>query len=108
MIPQTNGQVFSGRTSLQHDRSSQTGALPGSTTVDLGGRFHRERIDVRSSQVSMIALGLSGRWNREHRHETVWNRLQHLDLSPPYTHELALEDASEAYELLETSSNEAV
>ncbi|TYL37028.1 oxidoreductase [Natronococcus pandeyae] len=79
-----------------------------SATVDLGGRFHRDRIDIRSSQVSTIAPRLSGRWSRERRHETVWNRLQRLDLSSLYTHEFPLEDAGEAYDLLETSPGEAV
>ncbi|WP_394742612.1 zinc-dependent alcohol dehydrogenase [Natronococcus roseus] len=70
-------------------------------TVDLGGRFHRNRIDVRSSQVSTIAPDLSGRWDRDRRHETTWDRLRELELPGLITHEFPLEDADEAYERLE-------
>ncbi|MDG5759456.1 zinc-binding alcohol dehydrogenase [Natronococcus sp. A-GB1] len=70
-------------------------------TVDLGGRFHRNRIDVRSSQVSTLAPALSGRWDRDRRHETTWDRLRELELSGLISHEFPLEDAGEAYERLE-------
>ena len=75
------------------------GTKPAS--VDLGGRFHRNRIDVRSSQVSTIAPPLSGRWDRQRRHETTWNRLRDLELSPLCSHEFPLEAAGQAYERLE-------
>ncbi|AGB37446.1 zinc-dependent alcohol dehydrogenase [Natronococcus occultus] len=71
------------------------------TTVDLGGRFHRNRIDVRSSQVSTIAPDLSGRWDRRRRHETTWDRLRELELVRLISHEFPLEDATKAYERLE-------
>ncbi|MDJ1430907.1 zinc-binding alcohol dehydrogenase [Halostagnicola sp. A-GB9-2] len=77
-------------------------------TLDLGGRFHRDRIDVRSSQVSTIPPRHEGRWSRERRHAVAWNWLEKLDLDGLFTHRLSLERAGEAYRLLETSPDEAV
>lgn len=79
-----------------------------SATLDLGGRFHRDRIEVQSSQVSTIDPRLSGRWSRDRRHDLVWNWLERLDSSSLVTHELPLEDAPAAYELLEERPGEAI
>lgn len=77
-------------------------------TLDLGGRFHRDRIDVRSSQVSTIPPRHDGRWSRERRRTVAWNWLEELDLGGLFTHRLALERADEAYRLLEERPDEAV
>lgn len=79
-----------------------------SATLDLGGRFHRDRIEIRSSQVSTIDPRLSGRWSRERRHDLTWEWLQRLEVAPLLTHEVPLEDAGEAYELLEERPDEAI
>ncbi|EMA45728.1 zinc-dependent alcohol dehydrogenase [Halobiforma nitratireducens] len=78
------------------------------TTLELGGRFHRDRIDVHSSQVSTIDPQLSGRWSRGRRHDLTWEWLRRLDLSAVFTHEFPLEDAGEAYELLTERPEEAI
>ncbi len=78
------------------------------TTLELGGRFHRDRIEVRSTQVSTIDPRLSGRWSRERRHELTWDWLERLDVSSLLTHEIPLADAADAYELLEERPDEAV
>ncbi|AFZ71497.1 zinc-dependent alcohol dehydrogenase [Natronobacterium gregoryi] len=75
------------------------GTRPAS--VELGGRFHRDRLEVRSSQVSTIDPRLSGRWSRERRHELTWEWLQRLEVTSLLTHERPLSEAPEAYELLE-------
>ncbi|SDK25836.1 zinc-dependent alcohol dehydrogenase [Natronorubrum texcoconense] len=77
-------------------------------TLDLGGRFHRDRIEIRSTQVSTLDPRLSGRWSRERRHDLTWEWLERLEVSPLLTHELPLEDAGEAYELLEERPDEAI
>ena len=77
-------------------------------TLDLGGRFHRDRIEIRSSQVSTIDPRLSGRWSRKRRHELTWEWLQRLDVSQLVTHEFPLEAAAEAYDLLDTAPEETV
>jgi len=47
--------------------------------VDLGGRFHRDRITVRSSQVSTIDPTLRGRWTSERRLDVALDHLQECD-----------------------------
>ncbi|MDQ2049114.1 zinc-binding alcohol dehydrogenase [Natronolimnohabitans sp. A-GB9] len=77
-------------------------------TLDLGGRFHRDRIEVRSSQVSTIDPRLSGRWSRKRRHELTWDWLERLEVASLVTHEIPLEDAGNAYEMLENRPGEAI
>ena len=79
-----------------------------SAPLELGGRFHRDRIDVHSSQVSTIAPRLEGRWSRERRHELTWEWLSRLDLEGLFTHEFPLERAEEAYRSLEERPDEAI
>ncbi|WP_440769253.1 zinc-binding dehydrogenase [Natronorubrum sp. DTA28] len=77
-------------------------------TLDLGGRFHRDRIEIRSSQVSTLDPRLSGRWSRERRHDLTWEWLKRLEVSELLTHDVPLENAEEAYELLEERPGEAI
>ncbi|SDQ92481.1 zinc-dependent alcohol dehydrogenase [Natronobacterium texcoconense] len=77
-------------------------------TVELGGRFHRDRLEIRSSQVSTIDPRLSGRWSRERRHDLTWKWLQRLDVASLLTHEFPLTEADDAYELLEDRPSEAI
>ena len=77
-------------------------------TLQFGGRFHRHRLDIESSQVSTIAPRHEGRWSRERRHDVAWEWLQKLPVDSLLTHELPFERAPEAYELLETDPDEAV
>lgn len=77
-------------------------------TVDLGGRFHRSRIDLRSSQVSTIPPRHGGRWSRRRRHEVAWDRLERLDADRLLTHEFPLEEAADAYRLLEEGGEGAL
>ena len=68
--------------------------------LSLGGRFHRHRIDVESSQVSTIAPRHRGRWSRERRREVAWDRLEALPVDDLLTHRVPFEEAERAYELL--------
>jgi threonine dehydrogenase-like Zn-dependent dehydrogenase len=68
--------------------------------LDLGGRFHRSRIDVQSSQVSTIAPGLRGRWDDDRRLRVAWDRLRALDADRLLTHRFPIEDADRAYSLI--------
>ena len=47
-------------------------------TAALGGRFHRSRIQLVSSQVSTVPLGVAGRIDRERRTRMVWDILPRL------------------------------
>jgi threonine dehydrogenase-like Zn-dependent dehydrogenase len=46
--------------------------------IDLGGHFHRGRLQLVSSQVSHIAPRLLGRWDRARRAEEAWRLLAAL------------------------------
>lgn len=48
--------------------------------IDLGGHFHRRRIQLLSSQVSTMNPVLSGRWDKSRRIASVW---QWLDVIKP-------------------------
>ncbi|AKU07363.1 MULTISPECIES: zinc-binding dehydrogenase [Haloferax] len=77
-------------------------------TLDLGGRFHRSRISVESSQVSTIDPDLRGRWDADRRFSLAWDHLEDLPLDPLVTHRIGVESAERAYRLLEDAPDEAV
>jgi len=76
--------------------------------IDLGGRFHRDRIDIVSSQVSTISPELRGRWDRDRRMDAALDRLDRIPADELITHRIPFERAPEAYELLDSSSDAAV
>jgi 2-desacetyl-2-hydroxyethyl bacteriochlorophyllide A dehydrogenase len=71
--------------------------------VDLGGRFHRRRLRLVSSQVSHIGAELSARWDRQRRFEAAWSALGDIDVRPLVSHRVPFENAAAAYELLDRS-----
>ncbi len=77
-------------------------------TLDLGGRFHRNRLTLISSQVSSLAPPLSGRWDKTRRFELAWRFLASLEVERFVTHRLPLEEAPQAYRLLEERPEEAL
>lgn len=72
-------------------------------TLDLGNRFHRERIEIISSQVSSISPELTGRWNRERRFATVLELIKSIKPEQLITHRVPFTSAQEAYRLLDKS-----
>ncbi|ELZ91285.1 putative zinc-binding dehydrogenase [Haloferax mucosum ATCC BAA-1512] len=79
-----------------------------SATLDLGGRFHRSRIRVESSQVSTIDPELRGRWDTERRFSLAWTHLRDHSFDSLITHRIDVEDAARAYRLLEDDPDDAV
>ncbi len=71
-----------------------------SAPIDLGGRYHRARLELISSQVSTIGAERSGRWSPGRRLSTALRLLQGLPLERLATHQVAFEDAPGAYERL--------
>jgi 2-desacetyl-2-hydroxyethyl bacteriochlorophyllide A dehydrogenase len=69
--------------------------------LHLGGRFHRGRTRLVSSQVSTLAPEQSGRWTKRRRLDTAWRELARLPVDRLVTHRLPLARAAEAYELLD-------
>jgi threonine dehydrogenase-like Zn-dependent dehydrogenase len=78
------------------------------TEIDLGGAFHRSRIKLISSQVSTISPELSGRWDKARRFDTAWKALERIKPEKWITHRFALEDAADAYRLLDESPQDAI
>jgi threonine dehydrogenase-like Zn-dependent dehydrogenase len=78
------------------------------TEIDLGGRFHRESIQLISSQVSSIAPSLTGRWNRKRRFDLAWKLLSKIKPSQFVTQRLALKEAQSAYSILDAESAESL
>lgn len=67
--------------------------------LSLGGRFHRHRITVESSQVSTIAPRHRGRWSRDRRHAVAWEWLESLPVEDVITHRIPIEEADRAYQV---------
>lgn len=77
-------------------------------SLDLGGRFHRSRIHLISSQVSSLAPELTGRWTKARRLEVAWEMLRLVKPARFITHRFLLEQAGEAYRLLDQDSASAI
>jgi threonine dehydrogenase-like Zn-dependent dehydrogenase len=72
--------------------------------IDLGGRFHRSRIRLISSQVSSLASEWTGRWTKARRLRVAWRMLEHghgTRLTNLITHRFPFRQAAEAYVLLD-------
>jgi len=77
-------------------------------SLDLGGRFHRSRIRLLSSQVSRLAPELSGRWTKARRFGVVWELLKEVQVSRLITHRIPFEQAAQAYQLIDHSLGETL
>src|SRR5215210_8087533 len=82
------------------------GAKP--VTLNLGGRFHRERIRVRSSQVGRVNPELAPRWDRTRRTKAVLGLLEEprLQLESLISHRFAFSEAPLAYRLVDERPSE--
>ncbi len=69
-------------------------------SLNLGGRFHRSRMRLISSQVSTIAPELSGRWDKHRRFGLAWKHLQQIQPEGWISQRFPLRSAGEAYRLL--------
>lgn len=76
--------------------------------LELGGRFHRSRIRLLSSQVSTVDPTHRGRWDKDRRLDVAWERLRDERIDAMITHQIPFEDASRAYQLLDARPDEAI
>ena len=76
--------------------------------VDLGGRFHRDRVRLISSQVSTIAPEWTGRWTKSRRLDVAWHMLQQVKPTRLITHRFPIAQASQAYALLDQHPDQAI
>ena len=71
------------------------------TNLNLGGRFHRSRIQLISSQVSTLAPEHSGRWTKERRFAIAWQMLRQVKPARFITQNFCISQAAEAYRLID-------
>ena len=76
--------------------------------INLGGRFHRDRLQLISSQVSTLAPVHLGRWDKARRFQTAWEWLRKIQPARLITHRFALHQAREAYALLDEHPEETL
>ena len=74
----------------------------------LGGRFHRGRVRIRSSQVGRLDPALAPRWDQDRRITLVCDLLPQLRLAPLITHRFPFAAAPEAYRLIDTASDDVL
>jgi threonine dehydrogenase-like Zn-dependent dehydrogenase len=76
--------------------------------LDLGGRFHRARLQIISSQVSSLSPYLAPRWSKSRRLATAWEALESIRPAQFITHRFPVQRAAEAYHLLDSSPERAI
>jgi 2-desacetyl-2-hydroxyethyl bacteriochlorophyllide A dehydrogenase len=76
--------------------------------LNLGGRFHRNRIRLISSQVSTINPIFLGRWNRSRRLDTAWKLIKNIQPYCYITQHFPISEASKAYEFLDRHPEESI
>ena len=76
--------------------------------VYLGGAFHRSRIKLISSQVSTIAPELQGRWDKARRFDAAWKAIERIKPEKWITHRFPIDQAGEAYQLLDEHPQDAI
>lgn len=76
--------------------------------VKLGGAFHRSRLRMVSSQVSTLSPELSGRWDKARRFEVAWQALERIQPERWITHRFPIQQAPDAYRLLDETPQEAL
>jgi len=74
----------------------------------LGGSFHRNRIRLISSQVSTLAPGFSSRWTKNRRLNVSLEMIRQLNPARFVTHRFSVQEAAQAYSLLDKRPHEAV
>ncbi len=79
-----------------------------SAEIDFGGRFHRSRIRLMSSQVSTLTPQLLARWSKARRLEAAWTMLGRVPVCDLVTHTFPIKEAARAYALLDQHPEQAV
>ena len=74
----------------------------------LGGAFHRGRLRIVSSQVSTIDAGLQPRWSHARRLALACDLLPRLELAPLISQRIPVEQAAEAYALIDQHPDRTV
>jgi 2-desacetyl-2-hydroxyethyl bacteriochlorophyllide A dehydrogenase len=76
--------------------------------IDLGGKVHRNRLTIYSSQVSTIAPELSARWDKERRFSVVWEALRKQNPERFISHRVPFDQAKNIYQTLDSKPDDVV
>jgi alcohol dehydrogenase len=76
--------------------------------IDLGGKFHRSRLRLISSQVSSLPPELSGAWSKARRLGVALDLLASVPVANLISHRFPFSQAGEAYRLLDEKPAEAL
>ena len=76
--------------------------------LDLGGKYHRDRVQMMSSQVSSIAPELRGRWDKPRRFVEVFRQLNRIQPERWITHRFPVTAAPDIYKMLDETPSEAI
>jgi threonine dehydrogenase-like Zn-dependent dehydrogenase len=78
------------------------------SSLNLGGKFHRSRIHLISSQVSTLAPEFQGRWTKERRLGVAWEMIRQMRPSRFITHRFPIQEAAKAYSILDVDPGSAI
>jgi 2-desacetyl-2-hydroxyethyl bacteriochlorophyllide A dehydrogenase len=72
--------------------------------LDLSGEFHHNRVRVISSQVGAVSPDLTPLWGPERRMAEAIELLPRLDLDDLISHRIAVQEAAQAYDLIDRTA----
>lgn len=76
--------------------------------INLGGYFHRSRINISSSQVSTISPEFLGRWTKKRRLDLAIDFLRKVRPSRLVTHRFNINEACLAYDTIDKKPHEII
>jgi 2-desacetyl-2-hydroxyethyl bacteriochlorophyllide A dehydrogenase len=76
--------------------------------LPLGGSFHRNRVQIISSQVSTLDGQFSNRWSKSRRLDVAWAHLHKVPVDDLITHRLPITEAGQAYQMLDQKPDHAI
>lgn len=76
--------------------------------LDLGGRFHRNRLRLISSPASTLTPALMARWTKGRRMDVAWDMLRAVQPARLITHRFAFDDAAQAYALVDKHPEQCI
>lgn len=79
-----------------------------SAAIDLGGKAHRNRLELITSQVSTLAPDLSGRWDKRRRFQVAWEMIRRIEPARLVTHTASLQEADTIYRELHEQRSDIV
>jgi 2-desacetyl-2-hydroxyethyl bacteriochlorophyllide A dehydrogenase len=69
--------------------------------IELGGKAHRNRLQIITSQVSSMAPQLTGRWNKTRRFDLAWEMIRQTQPAKLISHRVALSDSEKIYQAID-------